>query len=75
VDRLSTLHENGRRFQVSEEVEQGSAVALGLTISQPEWSGAVEVFKVFTFGSAGDKVVRMQDCDSRESALAMLAVE
>jgi hypothetical protein len=67
------LHENGRRFQVSEAVEWGAAVALGLAISQPDWSATVEVFKVFTFGAAGDIVVRMQDCDSRESALAMLA--
>jgi hypothetical protein len=47
-------------------------MALGLTISQPDWSGTVTVFKVFTFGAAGDKVVRMQDCDSREAALSML---
>jgi hypothetical protein len=73
VDLLSMHHENGRRFQVSEAVERGAAVALGLTISQPEWSGTVEVFKVFTFGTTGERVVRMQDCDSRESALAMLA--
>lgn len=66
-------HENGRRFQVGEAVERGAAVALGLTISQPDWSGTVEVFKVFTFGAAGDKVVHMEDCDSRDSALAMLA--
>jgi hypothetical protein len=66
-------HENGRRFQVSEVVEQGGVIALGLTISQPDWSGTVEVFKVFTFAAAGDKVVHMQDCDSRDSALAMLA--
>ncbi len=66
-------HESGRRFQMSETVEQGAAVALGLIISQPEWSGTVEVFKVFRFGAAGDKVVHMQDCDSRQSALAMLA--
>ena len=46
---------------------------LGLTIQQPEWSETVEVFKVFTFGTAGDRVVSMQDCDSRESALAILA--
>lgn len=72
MDLLSTHHDNGRRFEVSEAVEQGPAVALGLTISQPEWSGAVEVFKVFRFGAAGDRVVLMQDCDSRESALAML---
>jgi hypothetical protein len=72
VDLLSTHHENGRRFHVSEAVERGAAVALGLTISQPDWSGSVEVFKVFTFG-VNDKVVRMQDCDSREAALEMLA--
>jgi hypothetical protein len=73
VDLLSSHHENGRRFQVSEAVERGPAVALGLTISQPDWSGTVKVFKVFTFEAAGDKVVHMQDCDSREAALALLA--
>jgi hypothetical protein len=73
VDLLSMHHENGRRFQVSEAVERGSAVALGLTISQPEWSGTVEVFKVFRFGAVGDRVVLMQDCASRESAMEMLA--
>ena len=67
------LHENGRRFQVSEAVEGGPAVAVGLTISQPDWSGTVEVFKVFTFGAAGEKVVHMQDCDSPDAALALLA--
>lgn len=65
-------HQNGRRFQVSEVVERGEVIALGLTISQPDWSGTVEVFKVFTFGAAADKVVHTQDCDSRDSALAML---
>jgi hypothetical protein len=66
-------HENGRRFQVSEAIERGPDVALRLTISQPEWSETVEAFKVFRFGVSGDRVVRMQDCDSRESALTMLA--
>ncbi len=73
MDRLSIHHENGRRFEVSEEVERGADVVLGLMISQPDWSGTAEVFKVFTCGAAGDKVVRMQDCDSREAALAILA--
>jgi hypothetical protein len=73
VDLLSSHQQNGRRFQVSEAVERGAAVALGLRISDPEWSGTVEVFKVFTFEAAGDKVVHMQDCDSRQSALATLA--
>jgi hypothetical protein len=73
VDLLSTHHQNGRRFMVSDVVERGTAVSLGLTILQPEWSGTVEVFKVFNFGTAGDRVVSMQDCDSRESALAILA--
>lgn len=72
MDLLSRHHDNGRRFQVSEAVEQGAAVALGLMISQPDWSGAVEVFKVFSFG-ANEKVVLMQDCASRDAALAMLA--
>jgi hypothetical protein len=67
------LHENGRRFQVNEAIERGAAVALGLAISEPEWSETVEVFKVFTFGATGDKVVGMRDCDSRRAALAMLA--
>ena len=67
MDRLSQLYENGRRFQVGEAVERGPAVALGLTISQPDWSGTVEVFKVFTFGAAGDNVVHMQDCDSHDA--------
>jgi hypothetical protein len=75
VDLLSSHYENGRRFQVSEAVERGAAVALGLTISQPDWSGTVRVFKVFTFGSADGKVVHMQDCDSREAALAILPAE
>jgi hypothetical protein len=75
VDLLSRHHENGRRFQVSEAVERGASVALGLTISQPDWSGTVEVFKVFTFEAAGDTVVRMQDCDSRQAALAILAAD
>jgi hypothetical protein len=66
-------HQNGRRFHASEAVEHGEAVALGLTISQPDWSGTVEVFKVFTFAPSGNTVVRMQDCDSRDAALAMLS--
>lgn len=73
MDRLSMHYENGRRFEVTVEVERGANVALGMTISQPDWSGTAEVFKVFTFGITGDKVVRMQDCDSREAALAVLA--
>ena len=72
MDLLSRHHENGRRFQVSETVERGAAVALSLSISQPDWSEMVMVFKVFTFGAARDKVVHMQDCDSREAALAIL---
>ena len=75
MDRLSTLHDNGRRFEVSEVIERGRAVALGLLASEPEWAGPAEVFKVFTFGATGDKVVGMQDCESRQSALAMLAAE
>ena len=72
MNRLSMLHENGRCFEVIEAIERGSTVALGLAASEPEWSGTVEVFKVFTFDVTGDSVVGMQDCDSRRTALAML---
>ncbi|MCU4182736.1 hypothetical protein K6U06_00045 [Acidiferrimicrobium sp. IK] len=72
MNRLSMLQENGRRFEVIEAVERGSAVALGLRVSEPGWSGTAEVFKVFTFDVAGASVVGMQDCDSRRSALAVL---
>lgn len=67
------LHGKGRRFRVNEVIEHGSVVALSLIVSDPEWSATAEVFKVFTFGANGGRVVGMQDCDSRQSALAMLA--
>jgi hypothetical protein len=44
-----------------------------LTISQPDWSATVQVFKIFTFGATGFKMVRVQDSTSRESALAIPA--
>lgn len=72
MNRLSALYENGRRFEVIEAVERGSAVGLGLRVSEPGWSGTADVFKVFTFDVTGGRVVGMQDCDSRRSALAML---
>jgi hypothetical protein len=51
----------------------GAADALGLTISQPDWSATVQGFKIFTFGATGHKMVREQDSTSRESALAIPA--
>ena len=53
-----------------ELVDQGDAVVVGLRVSQPDWSGSVEVFKRFTFRPGADVVVRMQDCTDRDDALS-----
>ncbi len=72
MHRLSTLHAHGRRFEVIEAIERGSMVLLRLAVSEPGWSEPAEVCKVCTFNETGDRVVGMQDCDSRRDALAML---
>ena len=43
---------------------------VGLRISQPDWSGTVDVFKVFTFRPGADVVIGMQDCADRDEAVA-----
>jgi hypothetical protein len=53
--------------------ELGAADALGLTISQPDWSATVQLFKIFTFGATGHRMVRVQDSASRETTLAIPA--
>ena len=53
-----------------ELVDRGDAVVVGLRISQPDWSGTVEVFKVFTFRHGADVVIGMQDCTDRDDALS-----
>jgi hypothetical protein len=54
---------------VFELVDQGDEIIVGLRISQPDWSGSVEVFKRFTFQHGTDKVIGMQDCHDRDDAL------
>jgi hypothetical protein len=55
---------------VFEFVDLGDVVVVGLRVSQPDWSGSVEVFKRFTFRHGGDVVIGMQDCTDRENALS-----
>jgi hypothetical protein len=69
VDRLANLYEQGRRFEVFELVDNGDAVVAGLRVSQPDWSGSVDVFKRFTFRQGTDVVVHMEDCTDRDDAL------
>ena len=53
-----------------EFVDQDDAVVVGLRVSQPDWSGSVEVFKRFTFRPGADVVIQMQDCTDRDDALS-----
>jgi hypothetical protein len=55
---------------VFEAVEHGDAVVVGLRISQPDWSGGVEVYKRFTFRHDADVVIGIQDCRDRDDALS-----
>jgi hypothetical protein len=70
VGRLANLYEQGRRFEVVEAVDQGDSVVVGLRVSQPDWSGTVEVFKRLTFRPGTGTVVLMQDCADRDAALS-----
>ena len=72
VDRLKRLHSNGRRFQLGKLIEAGDRVAVEVTLLSPEWSGPVTLFRVFTFGSRGDAVVRLNDCIDESYALQVL---
>ena len=51
-------------------IDQGDTVVVGLRVSQPDWSGSVEVFKRFTFRHGADVVIGMQDCTDRDDALS-----
>jgi hypothetical protein len=42
-----------------------------LAVSDPQWEGNAEVFKVFTFDS--EQAVLYQDCVDEENARALLA--
>ena len=72
VDRLQRLQRNGRRFQLGKVIEAGDRVAVEMTLLAPEWSGPVTLFRVFTFGSGGDAVVRLNDCIDESYALQIL---
>ena len=72
LDRLERLHRNGRRFQLGRLIEAGERVAVELTLLSPEWSGPVTMFRVFTFESGGDTVVRLNDCIDESYALQIL---
>jgi ketosteroid isomerase-like protein len=73
VGRLEQHHENSRRFTLGEVVEQGDRIAVGFTIDNPDWSQPVSMFKVFTFQSGTNVVVRMNDCIDESYALQVLA--
>ena len=72
VDRLKHLHRNGRRFQLGKLIEAGDRVAIEITLSSPEWSGPVTLFRVFTFAPNRDAVVRLNDCVDESYALQLL---
>jgi hypothetical protein len=71
VDLLASRHRSGRRFEPLELIEEGDRVAVRLALSDPQWSGKAEVFKVFTFEN--DQAVLYQDCVDEENARALLA--
>ncbi len=73
VERLSSHHANGRRFELGKLIEDRARVAVEVTILSPEWSGPVTVFKVFTFAPDSDAVVRLNDCIDESYALQVLA--
>ena len=71
VDRLRKHRESGRRFELGDVIEEGNRVAVAFTILNPNWSGPVETFKVFTFD--GEVVGRMNDCIDESYARQVLA--
>jgi hypothetical protein len=71
VDLLAARNRNGRRFEPTEFIEAGPRVAVGMTVSDPQWDGeSANVFKVFTFD--GERAVLLQDCTGRDDALGYL---
>ena len=73
MNLLTSHHRQGRRFEPTEFIEQGQRVAVALTVTDPRWDGAANVFKVFTFREPDDAVVLLEDCVDRDDALAKLA--
>jgi hypothetical protein len=73
VDLLASHHRAGRRFEATELVEEGSRVAVRLTVTDPAGPGSGEAYKVFTFRAGGDVAVLLEDCVDRGDALTKLA--
>jgi ketosteroid isomerase-like protein len=73
VARFRRHHENGRSFELAEMIEQEDRVAVATTIVDPNWSGPVSIFKVFTFRPGESVVVRMNDCIDESYARQVLA--
>ncbi len=73
VDLLKQHTAGGGRFEPTEFIEEGTRVAVGMTVSNPKWHGeaAHDVFKVFSF--EGEHALLLQDCAGRADALAHLA--
>jgi SnoaL-like domain len=72
IDRLARLHKKGRRFRLGKLIEAGDRVAVEVTVLSPEWSGPVTLYRVFTFRSGADQVVRLNDCIDESYALQVL---
>jgi hypothetical protein len=70
VNLLAQHHAEGRRFEPLELLEERERIAVRLTVTDPDWSGAGETYKVFTF--EGSDVVLLEDCVDRDDALAKL---
>ena len=73
VDRLRNHSRNGRRFELGKLIEERDRIAVEVTVLAPEWSGAVTVFRVFTFAAGEDVVVRLNDCIDESYARQVLA--
>jgi ketosteroid isomerase-like protein len=72
VDLLERHRANGRRFALGRMIEQRDRVAVEVAVTSPEWSGAVETFKVFAFRPGDGLVVRLNDCIDESYALQVL---
>jgi len=73
VDVLRRHRDHGRRFELGDVIEEGDRVAVAVTVLNPEWSGPVQAYKVFTFRSGENVVVRMNDCIDESYARQLLA--
>jgi len=73
LDRLERLGRSGRRFQLGKLIEDRDRIAVEVTVLAPEWSGPVTLFRVFTFATGGNAVVRLNDCLDESYALQVLA--